>query len=121
MQSLNQESNKELRRKLRKSMTKAEVIMWSKLRNKRLNGIKFRRQHSFGRYIVDFYCHSLKLVIEIDGDSHVGEHAEGYDQIRQREIESQGIKVIRFTNNDVYNNLEGVIESIMNATSPSPS
>ena len=101
-------------------MPKAEVMVWLKLKNRQMNGFKFRRQHSIGRYIVDFYCSELKLVIEIDGDTHMGENAESYDKKRQTFIEQFGIKFLRFTNNDVYNNLNGVIEEIINVTSPAP-
>ena len=65
-----------------------------------------------GNFVVDFYCPRLKLAIEIDGDSHLEEGAEEYDMVRQEYIESTGIKFLRFTNNDIYHNLEGVLNSI---------
>ena len=93
-------------------MPKAEIILWDQLKSKKLNGLKFRRQYSIGPFIVDFYCPKLKLAIEVDGDSHYEEAAEEYDKRRQRYIEKSGIKFLRFTNTDVYENLEGVIQMI---------
>ncbi len=104
---------KEKRRLLRKNMPPAELILWSKLRSKSLNGCKFRRQYSIGTYIVDFYCPQLKLAIEIDGESHFIDGADTYDRNRQTIIESFGISFLRFTNRDVYERLEGVIDKIL--------
>ncbi len=75
-------------------------------------GVKFRRQHGIGRYVVDFFAPAVKLVIEVDGDSHGTEVAQKYDDERQKEIERLGLKVIRFTNEDVLQNMDGVLESI---------
>jgi len=110
---------KEKRRALRKRMPPAEVILWSKLRSKGLNGCKFRRQYSIGSYIVDFYCPQIKLVIEVDGDSHFVDGADSYDRNRQAIIESLGISFLRFTNRDVYERLEGVINTILERISKS--
>jgi len=77
-------------------------------------GYKFRRQYGVNKYVVDFYCPKLKLAIEIDGDSHFGNQAIKYDQKRQSYIESFGIKFLRFTNNDIYNNIDEVLEVIIN-------
>jgi very-short-patch-repair endonuclease len=104
---------KEKRRVLRKNMPPAEFILWSKLRSKSLNGCKFRRQYSIGTYIVDFYCPQLKLAIEIDGESHFIDGADSYDRNRQSNIESFGVNFLRFTNTDVYERLEGVIDKIL--------
>lgn len=109
----NQASEKEKRRSLRKNMPPAEIILWSKLRGKSLRGCKFRRQYSIGPYAVDFYCPELKLAIEIDGESHFVDGALQRDQIRQSFIESAGISSLRFTNRDIYDRLEGVIEKIL--------
>ena len=99
-------------RKLRTSSSDAETRLWSCLRNRQLLGFKFRRQHPVDKFIVDFYCHDVKLAIEIDG----GQHAEGaqslYDKRRTAQLESKGIKVLRFWNNEVLQNLEGVLEMI---------
>jgi len=121
----NRTSETEKRRSLRKNMPPAEVILWSKLRGKGLHGCKFRRQYSIGPYIVDFYAPQLKLAIELDGDSHYVDGAQQRDQVRQAFIESADITVLRFTNYDIYDRLEGVIDKILEKipkhTSPDPS
>ena len=81
------------------------------MRNEQL-GVKFRRQHSIGEYIADFYCSKLKLVIEIDGESHFNDEAIEYDSIRTNFFKSLGIEVIRFNNDEVMTNIEGVFEII---------
>ncbi len=100
------------RKALRKNMPKAEWILWDELKNKKLKGYKFRRQFSIDNFVVDFYCPKLKLVIEIDGDNHLNKDVVEYDKFRQEIIESLSIKVIRFTNNEVYENLNKVVEEI---------
>ena len=97
---------------LRKELTPAEHKLWSMIRNDQL-GVNFRRQHAIGMYIPDFVCIEKKLIIELDGSQHL-EQGE-YDQQRTKCLESQGYKVIRFWNNDVVKNIEGVILAIMNA------
>jgi len=107
------------RKRLRNNMPLAETILWSKLKNKQLNDMKFRRQHSIGKYIVDFYCPNRNLIIEIDGDSHYDSHENRiYDKLRSRYFESLGLIEIRFTNKDIYSNIDGVTEKI--ATTPAP-
>ncbi|OGF31647.1 hypothetical protein A2533_04130 [Candidatus Falkowbacteria bacterium RIFOXYD2_FULL_35_9] len=101
-----------LRRKLRNSMTSAEVMLWSRIKGKQLCGIKFRRQHSIGRYIVDFYCPESRLVIEVDGPSHYSDKAVYYDGIRTDYLESLQINVFRVRNDQVYNELEQVLQAI---------
>ena len=96
---------------LRKELTPAERKLWSRIRNDQL-GAAFRRQHAVGNYIADFCCPKAKLIIELDGSQHLEQ--EEYDDERTQYLESQGYKVIRFWNNDVTNNIEGVILSIMN-------
>ena len=108
----NKNSEKEKRRQLRQNITKAEKIIWEKIRNKQIEDCKFRRQYSVDKFVIDFYSPILKLAIEIDGESHFNEGAAEYDRERQNSIESLGIKFIRVTNNDVYENLDGVLESI---------
>jgi very-short-patch-repair endonuclease len=78
-------------------------------KGKNVFGFKFRRQFGIDEYIVDFYCPELKLAIEVDGDTHFVESAPEADAIRQKRIENYGIKFLRFTNNDVYKNLDGVL------------
>jgi very-short-patch-repair endonuclease len=114
MRIYNRRKQCETRKELRGNMTKAELILWSKLRRRQLNGFKFRRQYSINRYIVDFYCTELRLVIEVDGESHLGKENQEYDKVRQDEIESLGISFLRFTNQDVYRNLNKVISVILN-------
>jgi|SRR5579862_1594364 len=114
MKIYNKLSTKGFRKLLRNRMTKAEVLVWSKLKGKQIQGYKFRRQFAIDSYIVDFYCPELRLAIEIDGESHEGKRLEVVDPKRQSDIEAHGIKVIRFANEDVYNNLDGIIQSVWN-------
>jgi very-short-patch-repair endonuclease len=97
-------------RKLRKELTPAESKLWAYLRRDKLNGVNFRRQHAIGNFIVDFVSIKGKLVIELDGSQHL-EQAQ-YDVERTRYLVSQGYRVIRFWNNDVMNDIEGVIRMI---------
>jgi very-short-patch-repair endonuclease len=108
----NKNSEIEKRRLLRQNITKAEKLLWDKIRDRQLENCKFRRQYSVDKFVMDFYSSEFKLAIEIDGESHFKEGAAEYDNARQEFIESTGIKFIRFTNNDVYANLSGVLESI---------
>ena len=96
---------------LRENMTHAELVLWEYLRQHPL-GYKFRRQHPLGIYIVDFYCHKLKLVIEVDGSVHGEPEVRDVDIERQRLLELDGLKVIRFTNEEVLKKKEVVIEKI---------
>ena len=106
-------------------MTGAEARLWSKLRMKQFQELKFRRQHGIGPYIVDFYCPELSLVIEVDGDSHADANQIRKDRQRENYLRSLGLQVIRYQNNDVMKNLDGVLEDLskrvtLGATSPSP-
>lgn len=101
---------KELARKLRKQGTLSEVLLWQQLKGRKLRGYDFHRQKPIDNYIVDFYCPELQLVIEIDGYSH-REKVE-QDQERQSKLESFGITVLRFLDEDVKNNMYGVMQSI---------
>lgn len=96
---------------LRKKMTESEKILWEFLRLG-INGNKFRRQHPIATFIVDFYCHKAKLVIEIDGKSHDSETAKKYDAARTEELELYGLKVIRYTNQQVLEKVNDVINEI---------
>lgn len=84
-----------------------ERRLWGCLRKRRLAGLHFRRQHPIGRYIVDFYCAEHRLVIEVDGETH--HHRVEYDEVRTEWLESQGCRVLRFTNEEVRHNLEGLL------------
>ncbi len=101
----------ELAKKLRNNVTAVEMILWGRLKE-HFPKLKFRRQHPLCNYIADFYCHQLKLVIEIDGPVHDKEDMKKLDAETQQILESKGIKVIRFTNYDVMNDRENVIEKI---------
>jgi very-short-patch-repair endonuclease len=109
----NRTSDKAKRQQLRRNMTKAEFILWQKLKGKQVEGAKFRSQYGVGQFVVDFYCTELKLAIEVDGDSHFQDSAQEYDQERQAFIESMGIRFLRFTNDEVHENLEGVLDRII--------
>lgn len=101
-------------------MPKAEVILWQYLKGKKINGCKFRRQFGVGPYVVDFYCAEFKLAVELDGDSHFSEDAQKHDIERQEYIEQFGIKFLRFTNKDVYTNVNGVMQTIYEAIVQGP-
>jgi very-short-patch-repair endonuclease len=100
------------RRQLRLNQTEPEKILWQKLKNKQLYGIKFFRQYSIGNYIVDFYSPLLKVAIEIDGEDHTEKRHAEYDQLRSKYFKSYGIEVIRFWNNEIMENIDGVLEKI---------
>jgi adenine-specific DNA-methyltransferase len=97
-------------RELRGRMTDAETLLWMLLRNRRIAGAKFRRQHPVGRYILDFYCDEQKLGIELDGGQH--DEAVEYDQQRDDWLRAQGIQVLRFWNNQMLKETEAVMEAI---------
>jgi len=100
------------RKSIRHNATIAEKHLWNLLKAKRLEGKKFRRQQSIGNYIVDFYCPEEKLIIELDGQFHYNPVNEAYDYKRTKFFLDLGLKVIRFENQELYNNLDMVIESI---------
>ncbi len=109
----NKTSEKAKRRDLRHNMPSPEIILWPYLQQKGMNGYKFRRQYSIDRYVVDFYCPALKLAVEIDGDSHFVSNDEiAYDQERQKSIEALGIQFLRFTNDEVLDNLDNVLRKL---------
>ncbi len=100
-------------RNLRSSMTDAEISLWSKLRRKQLYGFQIYRQKPLGNYIVDFYCPSAQLVIEIDGGQHYTEEGQAQDSRRDAFLNDIGLSVLRFSNLDVLGNLDGVIAEIV--------
>ena len=102
-------------RALRKNSTDAERILWSELRDHRLNGASFRRQVPIKNFVADFVCHAAKLVIELDGGQHFSDQAEQADTARSAVIEAQGFAVLRFGNHDVMTNRAGVLETIVAA------
>ncbi len=103
---------KSRRRELRKRLTPAEARLWKYIKNRQLNNKKFRRQHSLGNYVVDFFCPEWSLIVELDGSPH--DTIEGYekDDQRTRFLLGKGYKIIRFENKEVMNNLEGVLLEI---------
>ncbi len=98
-------------RALRQLLTPPEQKLWARLRNRQLGGFRFRRQYPIGKYVVDFYCTECRLVVEVDGDSH-GAQAD-YDEKRTDELKDDGDEVIRFTNRQVINELEHVLDVIL--------
>ncbi len=110
--------NTPIAKRLRDNPTSAENHLWFHLRAKQLGGHKFRRQQPIGNYIVDFACLRQKLIIELDGGQHANQVQR--DQLRDSWLRSQGFKVLRFWNNDVFENTEGVLETILQELSPSP-
>ncbi len=105
-------------RQLRKTLTDAEAILWSKLQRKALHGYRFRRQHPVGPFIADFACTEARLIIELDGATHSTQDERLEDAKREAYLRSQGWGVIRFWNADVYDNLNGVLESILQRLPP---
>jgi very-short-patch-repair endonuclease len=100
-------------RDLRHNLTDAERVLWHLLRTEAFNEWKFRRQHSFGPYILDFFCPSERLAIEVDGGHHYSDSAELVDALRSQLLELQGVRVLRFSNSDVLNNRVAVAEAIL--------
>ena len=98
-------------KELRMEMTESEKVLWKRLRMKQLKGFYFRRQHPYGIYILDFFCSKAGLVIELDGEIH--RYRKGYDTERTEFLESTGLKVIRFDNDDVLERIDWVIEEIL--------
>jgi very-short-patch-repair endonuclease len=105
-------------RRLRQRMTDAERKLWAVLRDRRLHGFKFRRQHPLGPYVLDFFDETHKLVVEVDGGQHADHQAE--DAARTAWLEKEGCRVLRFWNNDVLGNLDGVLQTIRAALPENP-
>ena len=98
---------------LRRNQTPAEELLWKILRSHKLDGLKFRRQHPISRFIADFYCHELKLIIELDGGIHELEEVKAYDIIREKELRSLGLTVIRFKNEQVFTEPEVILDKVV--------
>jgi very-short-patch-repair endonuclease len=105
-------------RDLRSNLTDAETILWSKLRRKQLGGYRFHRQHPVGPFIADFACREAHLIVELDGATHSTQDERAADAQRTAYIEAQGWYVLRFWNAEVYDNLHGVLESILQRLPP---
>lgn len=111
----------EAAREMRRKPTPAEEILWSALRGRKLGDLKFRRQHSIDRFVLDLFCVECQLAIEIDGGGHQEPHQKEYDEARSRFLKEKGIRVLRFTNLEIEKNLPAVLKQILAATnSPSP-
>jgi very-short-patch-repair endonuclease len=107
---------KSLRKKLRNDATDAEKKLWQALRKNQILGYKFTRQYGVGEYVVDFYCSVIRLAVELDGSQHMEKKKLEYDEKRTKFLNAQKIKVIRFYDNEVFNNLSGFIEKIIQFT-----
>ena len=103
---------KEPSRQLRKDMTEAEKLFWSKIRKKQLKGVQFYRQKIIGDYIVDFYCPQVMLVIEIDGSQHYQEEGLEKDEVRDAYLQALRLTILRFTNREVLTNMAGVLKTV---------
>ncbi len=99
---------------LRRNETIAEKLLWEKLRNNQLEGLKFRRQHPVNIYIADFYCHKFKLIIELDGDYHDQEEQKQKDEVRTEVLRLNDLKIIRFKNEEVEQDINQVLTTIKN-------
>jgi len=115
------ESPKDFARGQRQSADEFEQLMWQLLRNRQRCNQKFRRQHPLGIYTADFYCAEEKLVVEVDGDSHLSDEAKRYDAARDRWMKSQGIRVLRFTCTEVEKCTQHVLEKVDAALTLTPS
>ena len=102
------------RKQLRKNLTPQEILVWGRLKGSAL-GVKFRRQHSIGKYIVDFCCPAKKVIVELDGSQHCEKMAELYDTARTNYLQKLGYTVLRFWNNEINVNLESVLMNITDA------
>ena len=103
---------KEYARSLRKNMTDAERMLWSRIRRRQLKEYQFFRQKIIGDYIVDFYCPNAKLIVEVDGGQHYGSEGKQKDEVRDNYMAQLGLKVLRFSDREVFEELEGVVEVI---------
>lgn len=115
---LNKISLKSRRQILRKNSTDAERKLWAKLRNKQVFGQKFYRQFSAGPYILDFYCSVCRLAIELDGGQHAKARQKLYDDKRTQFLKSNNIRAIRFWDDDISNNIDGILKEIINHLTP---
>ncbi|HSZ73301.1 MAG TPA: DUF559 domain-containing protein, partial [Rhizomicrobium sp.] len=103
---------------LRRKMTEAEVMLWSKLRRNSVYGLKFRRQHPVGPYIADFACVPSRLIVEVDGATHCSDEELAYDRKRDAFLKEQGWRVVRIWNGDIYKDLDTIVEMIGSLVRP---
>jgi len=116
----NLKSNTNRRKELRKNLTSAEALLWTNLKNSQLDGKKFRRQHSIGPFIVDFFCPECRLAIELDGDVHMTDQGAERDENRTEFLKRFNVRVIRFENREIFDNVEWVVEVIRQALGTTP-
>ena len=109
-----------LARSLRRRETSAETKLWSRLRNRQVDGWKFRRQEPFGAYVLDFLCIDASLAVEVDGGTHSEPIELERDAVRTSFLQDSGLRVLRFKNGDVLNNIDGVVESMYQALGQRP-
>ena len=107
-----------LAKRLRRQMTDAEIILWSRLRHDVVHGRRFRRQHPVGPYVADFACVSARLVVEVDGETHSSVAELAHDRRRTAYLRAQGRHVFRVTNEDIYRNLDSVLDGIVRLVPP---
>lgn len=107
------------RKELRNKATEAEKALWERLQHNQLNGFKFVRQYSVGPYILDFFCSKVRLAIELDGHQHASKEGRFYDEERASYLEGHDIKIVRFWNEEIINDLEKVVEKILRLLPPS--
>jgi very-short-patch-repair endonuclease len=105
-------------RNLRHEQTSAEARLWSTLRNRQLAGLKFRRQHPYGQFILDFFCVERQLAVEVDGGVHLNPEQAAHDAERSEFLAQRGVRVLRFTNEEIDQHLPDVLRKIIEATSP---
>lgn len=108
----NEKEQKLLRQNLRNNKTAPEAIFWQVIKGRQIDGLKFRRQYGFGPYVLDFYCPEIRLCIELDGEVHKTANADEYDRMRTQFLNMNDIMVIRFDNQVVYKNIQGIITEI---------
>lgn len=111
----NRSDAKDKRRTLRRTETVPEALLWEHLRDRQLDGLKFRRQYSVGVYILDFYCPACHLAVELDGESHASAEAHEYDTERTKYLSTLNIRVLRFANALVYNDIDLIVSAILTA------
>ena len=116
MQVHNKSSLKTIRKDLRNNSTEQECSLWEQLKGSKLDNIKFRRQHSIGNYIVDFYCPEKKLIIEVDGEIHLSKEAIEKDKHRDENLRDMGFKIIRIENKEIEFDIAAVLEKIKKFT-----
>ena len=105
---------------LRNNMTEAEKVLWEELKKKEIFKARWKRQHPIDIFVVDFYCHKYKLAIEVDGEIHLKEENREHDDGRAHDIEKLGIKILRFTNKEIFDDIGSVIYRILNEIYKSP-